>query len=78
MREVLSSKILAPSPVVIIHPMEKLEGGVSEIECRVYQELALGAGARKVYIHVGEELDPRTFNMDQVCAPQNSCDSYRK
>lgn len=70
MREVLSSKLLTASLVVIMHPMEKLEGGVADIECRIYQELALGAGARKVHIHVGKELDPRAFNMDQVCSPE--------
>lgn len=71
MREVLGSKLLTPNPVVIMHPMEKLEGGVTEIECRVYQELALGAGARKVHVHVGKELDASTFNMNQICSPEN-------
>lgn len=72
MREVLSSKLLTPNPIVIIHPMEKLEGGVADIECKMYRELALGAGAWKVHIHVGKELDPRAFNMDQVCSPETS------
>jgi rod shape-determining protein MreB len=69
-REVHTSKFLAPRPVVIIHPMDKLEGGVTDIECKVYKELALGAGAREVHIHVGKEIDPSVFNLNDVCAPE--------
>jgi len=65
-REVLSSKLLTPNPIVIIHPMEKLEGGVADIECKMYRELALGAGAWKVHIHVGEELNVNSFDMNQI------------
>lgn len=70
-REVHKSKFLAPSPVVIMHPMEKLEGGITDIECRVYRELALGAGAREVHLHVGKELNISLFSMDQVRAPKS-------
>lgn len=70
LREVHSSKYLSPSPVVIMHPMDKLEGGITDIECRVYRELALGAGARKVYIHVGKELDINKFSLSQICSPE--------
>lgn len=71
MREVNESKFIAPSPVVIMHPMDKLEGGITDIECKIYRELALGAGAREVHLHVGKELDPSTFSIDQVCAPKS-------
>ena len=44
------------SPVVLIQPMEKTEGGLSQVEERILQELALGAGARRAVIWVGEVL----------------------
>lgn len=68
-REVLNSGLIPPSPIVIMHPMEKLEGGVTEIECRVYRELAMGAGAREVYIHIGRELSPHSFSLNQLIIP---------
>ena len=50
-------KIVLPrSPVLIIQPMEKTEGGINDIERRMYTELGLGAGARKVYVHDGAPL----------------------
>lgn len=51
-----SKKWLTPSPRVLIQPMEMTEGGLSEVEDRLFRELALGAGARKVVIWVGKEL----------------------
>ena len=44
------------SPVMLILPMEKTEGGLSQVEERVLQELALGAGARRALVWVGQEL----------------------
>ena len=41
---------------VLMHPMELVEGGLSEIESRILQELAVGAGAKKTVVHVGPEL----------------------
>lgn len=46
----------ATSPIVVIHPMDKTNGGLSQVEERVLQEVAAGAGARKAYIWVGHEL----------------------
>lgn len=44
------------SPAVIIHPMEMVAGGLSEVEVKVFEELVLGAGAYRVVIHLGDEL----------------------
>jgi len=44
------------SPVVIIHPMEMIDGGLSQVEERALIELATGAGARKVVLWIGHEL----------------------
>ncbi len=49
-------KWLSPSPIIVIHPMEKTEFGLSEVEDRALRELAIVAGARKVSIWVGQEL----------------------
>lgn len=46
-----------PPPVVVIHPLELVEDGLSEVEERVLRELASsGAAARRVIIWVGHEL----------------------
>jgi rod shape-determining protein MreB len=44
------------SPILLMHPMEKTEGGLSQVEERILQELALGAGARRAVIWVGQAL----------------------
>ncbi len=44
-------------PAVVIHPLEMVEDGLSEVEERVLRELAAGgAAARKVVIWIGHEL----------------------
>ena len=42
---------------VVIHPMERIEGGLSQIEERALRELAIGAGATRVVVWVGDPLD---------------------
>jgi hypothetical protein len=56
LKELVAGNWLAPSPVVVIHPLEKVEGGLSEVEERIFRELAAGAGARKVVVWLGREL----------------------
>ncbi|WP_221047260.1 hypothetical protein [Methylogaea oryzae] len=46
----------APMPAMIVHPLELLEGGLSEIEDRALFELAMSVGAKKVRLWVGNEL----------------------
>ena len=55
-RRVYEKIVLPRSPVRIIQPMEKTEGGITDIERRMYTELGLGVGARKVYVHDGAPL----------------------
>lgn len=55
-KKVHEGKWFSASPVVIIHPMEMIDGGLSQIEERAFMELAAGAGARKVMVWVGHEL----------------------
>jgi len=43
-------------PSVVVHPMEKLEGGLTDIEDRAIRELMFGAGAYKIALYQGKEL----------------------
>ena len=45
-----------PAPIALVHPVEMVEGGLSEVEERVFLELARGAGARKAVVYVGPDL----------------------
>jgi len=54
--DVLDQKLFAPSPIGLIHGVDKSEGGYSEVEERVLRELGYGSGCRKVYIWHGREL----------------------
>ncbi|MCU7932861.1 MAG: 1-pyrroline-5-carboxylate dehydrogenase [Candidatus Thiodiazotropha sp. (ex Codakia rugifera)] len=56
MKQLHKDKWFTPKPVVIIQPMEKTEGGLSQVEERILKELATGAGARKTLVWVGHEL----------------------
>ena len=48
---------LSRPPQLLIQPLERLEGGLSQVEERILLELGLGCGARKVRLHLGGELD---------------------
>lgn len=41
---------------VVLHPLENIEGGLTQIEERAFQELVLGAGAGQVRIWIGPAL----------------------
>ncbi|AEE23752.1 hypothetical protein Glaag_2814 [Glaciecola sp. 4H-3-7+YE-5] len=58
-------KYIRLRPKVIIHPMEKTEGGLTAIEDRAFRELALGAGAIDIKIHVGKSLNAYGFQFDE-------------
>lgn len=45
------------APVAVLHPLEMTEDGLSQIEDRIFSEIALGAGVGKVIVHLGELLD---------------------
>lgn len=49
-REVLSNHRFAISPRIVMHQLEKVEGGLTDIEERVLKELAMVAGARGVLV----------------------------
>ena len=39
-----------------MHPMEKVEGGLTQIEERVFLEVAYGSGASKAAVWTGDQL----------------------
>ena len=49
-----------------MHPMEKLEGGLTDIEKTAFKDLALGAGARNAIVYTGSELPTIRFNFDSI------------
>lgn len=61
---------LPSSPRVIIQPMAKLDGGLTQIEQRAWHELALGAGAMDVVLYTGPELDPARIDFAALKAAQ--------
>lgn len=65
---ITDGKIFAPAPKVVIHPMEKLEGGLTQIEIRAFSELCLGAGAKEVVVYVGDSLVKQNFNFEAIKA----------
>lgn len=46
----------APSPSILVHPVEMVDGGLSQVEERLFLELGYGARGRKVKVYVGPEL----------------------
>ncbi|WP_415892498.1 hypothetical protein ACMXYN_14800 [Neptuniibacter sp. PT8_73] len=52
----MPSGFMKKSAQMLIHPIDMIEGGLCEVEKRIFTELGLGAGAFKVKLHVGEGL----------------------
>jgi len=55
-KDLYTKNWFSPSPIIIMHPMTMIEGGLSDIEERILRELATDVGARKVIIWTGHEL----------------------
>jgi len=53
---VSGNKPFRVSPIVVAHVVEKLDGGLTQIEYRVLHELFDNVGARKTYFWEGHEL----------------------
>ncbi len=56
-RTMLPKRFIPRRPAVLIQPMEMIEGGLSQVEERILNELVLGTGAYKVVLWLGRELD---------------------
>jgi rod shape-determining protein MreB len=57
---------IKPAPSMVMHPMEKLEGGLSQIEIRAFKELALGAGAYDVVVYSGDTLSNNEVKFEEL------------
>lgn len=55
-KELNGSNWFALSPSILVHPLEMVDGGLSQVEERVFLELGLGARARAAKVYVGPEL----------------------
>ena len=44
------------SPEILLHPMELIEGGITQVEYRVFVELGIGAGASEAAVFAGAPL----------------------
>lgn len=60
--------LLRPAPMVILQPLERLEGGLTQVEIRALVELLRGAGARQVYLWIGREL--QHHELEQLHFPE--------
>ena len=74
-RSLNEKKYFAPSPVLVIQPMEKTEGGLTMIEKRAFRELGFGAGARDVVLYQGKELSVYDFDLDSIKAADEEHDT---
>ena len=68
-KQSLGKRLLAVSPMVVMHPMGSPEGGFTAVERRAFRELGLGAGALEVQVWTGrpltdDELRSRRFPAD--------------
>ncbi|MFN3587145.1 MAG: hypothetical protein ACK4UT_06550 [Moraxellaceae bacterium] len=57
LKKAYPSRLLPARPLLVMHPCELLEGGLSKLEERALTELGLGAGAREVRLWTGAPLD---------------------
>jgi len=55
-KQALPSAFFVARPVVVLHPLTMLEGGLTQIEIRAFAELASMAGASQVYVWQGPTL----------------------
>lgn len=65
-QKVLGKTLFFPAPLIVIHPMEELEGGLTMIEKRAFRELPLAVGAREVYVYFGPTLSTQNFDLKYV------------
>lgn len=56
LQQVSNRGFFSVAPCVVIQPIEMIQGGLSEVEERVFREVAVGAGASKVVVWVGSQL----------------------
>ncbi|WP_271103785.1 rod shape-determining protein [Pseudomonas tohonis] len=71
-RQLAPKTFYSAAPVLVMHPQERLEGGLTQLETRGLYELSRCAGARKVYVWVGRELTREELRAKQFPAEGGS------
>jgi rod shape-determining protein MreB and related proteins len=56
LKQVAGSRLFAPTPIAVMHPMDPPDDGPTDIEERALRELGHSAGARDVYLWYGRSL----------------------
>ena len=59
-------------PVVVLHPLEKTEGGITQVEYRGLVDLGGSIGGRKVYVYTGPTLDDSDLSSTEFLESQCS------
>ena len=67
-RSLFNKALIKPAPAVVIHPMEKIEGGLTMVEERAFKEMAIGAGARDAIVYDGGQLSISGFDYEGIKA----------
>ena len=62
----MHGSIFQAAPRVVMHQLEKNEGGLTEVEERVLKELAMGAGAREVIVYQGGRINPAHETFESI------------
>lgn len=64
-RQATGSAFIALAPTIIMHPLGDPAGGFTQVELRAFREMALGAGASKVYLKTGRPLTDQEIHQIQ-------------
>jgi rod shape-determining protein MreB and related proteins len=70
--KVLKKSLFSPSPAVVVHPMGNPDGGFTQVEKRAFRELALGSGARTVWVWTGRPLTDEEIKIRKTPADAGS------
>ena len=63
-QKINKNKFIVLNQNIVIHPLEMIEGGISQTEARILRELAAVQNARKIILNIGHELsDFEVMNM---------------
>jgi rod shape-determining protein MreB len=64
--EVTGSSLFRVKPHILLHPLERVDGGLTQIEERAFQELGIGAGAATVKVWSGSTALSDAAVMEQL------------
>ena len=75
LRELFKDRRVAPNPILVLHPVEKTEGGLTWIERRAFMELGEGVGGRRVHVWEGRVLTDTELQSGTVFDEQRYTDA---